>query len=449
MPTSPETGSVERLFRALHDQLRDLPAVSRWVACSGGRDSMVLLHLLCRLHAQQGAPPPRVLHVNHGLHPEAAHWARQVQGWSAALGAECRVLTVQVARDGDRGLEAAARQARYQAWADVLPAQHALLLAQHRDDQAETVLLRLLRGSGPTGLAAMPVRRPLGAGLLCRPLLQADREDLARVAEQLGVPWLEDPSNLDSRHDRNYLRQQVLPRIERRWPGYRQTLTRAAALVSEQQTLLDAQLGEGMQAGLPLPLDRLAAEVSRGTAQLHLWLARNGIQSPSQARLLELHRQALQARVDARMRVEVGAFHVRRFAGALHLVPAIRAALPRGPLTWTLTEPCELPHGRLLACCTDGAGLPAALARAEVRFRQGGERFQPAGRRHSMPLKKWFQSAQVPPWERDRLPLVCVAGQVVAVADLAVAEGWLQRPGRVLRWQPRDAGTGLPTGNPD
>lgn len=440
--TSPQTSAdgavnalLNRLLELLGAALADVPAERRWVACSGGLDSMTLFHLLCRLHAAAGQAPPQVLHVDHGLQPEAAHWAQQVRGWVAAQGARCQVLRVRVDRHDPRGLEAAARRARYQAFADALPAGAVLLLAHHQDDQVETLLLRLLRGTGPAGLGGMQAHRVLGSGELRRPLLEVTRDQLSQVAQALAVPFVNDPSNLQVQHDRNYLRHQVLPIMAARWPGYRATLSRSAGLAGAQQSLLERAWMPAEADDGTLPVSVLAADADAGMTQLHLWLHRHGVLAPSRARLLELYRQA-RARADAQVRVELGAVEARRFAGRLYLLPRQRPSLSAATCLWQLEQACDLPHGRLAA--TPGQpGLDRTLSVLVVQFRQGGERFQPAGRMHSTTLKKLLQSWGVPPWERDRLPLLYHGDELVAVADLAVAEGREDRSGWALHWQPR------------
>lgn len=423
------------LRAALESCLEDLPATGRLVACSGGLDSSVLLHALVRWHAECGELPPRALHVDHGLQAGAAAWAAATQRLSAGLGVACDVVAVAVTRS-DAGLEADARRARYAAFRAALAQGGQLLLAHHRDDQAETLLLRLLRGAGPAGLAAMPMRRRLGQGWLLRPFLDLDRSILEAAAREFGVVPSEDPSNAGREQDRNFLRHEILPRLAERWPAYRRTLARAAALCREQEGALATMLGTAPQV---LPLSALAVQPSLAALRLRRWLAAQQVAMPSRRVLREILEQK-DARRDAAVRIDFGGCSLRRFADGLYLLPAQRPSPPTEPLSWRPPAALQLPHGTLLATARTGAGLRAVAEGYRVRFRSGGERLQPAGRTGHRQLKQLLQEARVPPWERDRLPLIYVGEELVALAGLQVAEGWLaatDEPGWQLCWQPQ------------
>lgn len=433
MPAWPE------LVGALRAKLSDVAASRRIVACSGGLDSSVLMAALARLHVEDGLPPPRVLHVNHGLHAEAASWAQLTAQRCLERGLTCQVIEVSVMRS-DAGLEADARQARYDAFASALGADDVLLLAHHRDDQAETVLLRLLRGAGPAGLAGMPVRRRLGSGWLLRPLLDVDRSRLEQAARELNVVASEDPSNAELRQDRNFLRHEILPRLAGRWPGYRRTFGRAAELCGEQEEALAALLGPAPEV---LPIADLQGSPAVAAARLRHWLAAAGVAMPPRTRLREILAQ-MDASEGAAVRIDLGdtplgAVSVRRFASALYVVEDDRPAPPRGALAWEPPAELQLPHGRLTATAVSHGGLRRVETGYEVRFRQGGERLRPAGRKGTRSLKDLLQEALVPPWERDRLPLLYVGPELVAIADFYVAEGWKagpDEPGWCLAWKP-------------
>ena len=421
------------LVGTLRAELADVDPARRIVACSGGLDSSVLVAAVARLHAEDGLPPPRALHVTHGLQPQAAVWAAATAKRCLARGVSCQVVEVTVTRS-DAGLEADARRARYGAFAAALGDDDVLLLAHHRDDQAETVLLRLLRGAGPAGLAGMPVRRRLGRGWLLRPLLDVDRRRLEQAAGDWGVVASEDPSNAELRQDRNYLRHEILPRLAERWPGYRRTLSRAAELCRDEERALAELLGP---APAVLPVADLEGSPAVAAARLRHWLAAAGVAMPPQARVREILAQ-INAREDAAVRIDLGAVSVRRFAAALHVVDDNCPAPPDDALTWHPPDSLQLPHGRLAAKAVGQGGLRRIQAGYELRFRQGGERLRPAGRSGTRPLKDLLQEAAVPPWERDRLPLLYVGSELVAIADLYIAEGWQAGPdesGWRLRWE--------------
>lgn len=437
-------GAVDRVLDTLAAALVDVPAERRLVACSGGLDSMTLLACLAGLHRRQGLPPPRALHVHHGLQADADAWAAFVAEACARLEVPLRSERVRVTATGG-GPEADARAARYGCFEAVLgPGEH-LLCAQHRDDQVETVFLRLLRGAGPAGLAGMAPRRRLGAGWLTRPLLELQRVQLAAAAAELGLAWIDDPANADSGFDRNHLRHRVLPALAERWPGYRETVARAARNCADQERLLEAPVPAG-----PLPVAAIAGDPAAARTRLRRWLAEAGLAVPSRRRLDELLRQA-GARADAVPAVAVGAFEVRRFADALHLVPVRRPAPPTKPRAVAGPGVLALPHGTLRVVETRGGGVAPGRGPLELRFRGavgGALRARPVGRGGSAPLKRLLQEARVPPWERDRLPLLFAGDALAAVPGLWVCEGFAApagAPGWALHWAPDDGAPGLPS----
>ncbi len=409
------------------------------VGYSGGLDSTVLLHLLAGLRDEHAFHLSAV-HVHHGLSLAADAWVAHCQSQCAALDLPLRVERVSVQLAG-RGLEAAAREARYRAFAGL--AVDALALAHQRDDQAETVLLQLLRGGGVKGLAAMPAARALGGITLLRPLLETTRAEIEAYARDRGLSWVEDESNGDVRLRRNVARRQVLPVLAQSFPDAGQTLARAAEQFAEQAALLDALAeadGADVIAGEGLEVAWLARlDAARARNVLRLYLERQGVP----VRREQLHSaltQMLEARPDAAPRIDFGTLALRRFQGRLLLVAA---AAPDGASEWTWQGETELDlgaAGRLLFEPTTGQGVRLP-ARATVRLRNGGERLQPDARRPSRTLKNLLREAAVPPWWRDRLPLIYVDDRLAWAADIGadavyrcgVGEaGWLiawRRPG--------------------
>ena len=427
--------SLSRLQAALEP----LPRNGRWwIGFSGGCDSSVLLHALSRLR------PPGVelgaLHVNHRLHPDASAWAEHCRRFAAARGVAFRTIEVDAAPAPGESPEASARAARYAAFAKALTAGDWLLLAHHRDDQAETVLLRLLRGAGPEGLAGMPVSRPLGRGQLLRPLLEFTRAELQAWARREGLDWLEDPANADPDHDRNFLRHAILPRLRARWPGADAALARAAVLQREaameliRQAAADwAALAEPQPERLSLAgLLRLPAD--RRRRLLRHWIGRvNGLPVPDARHLQRILDEVVPAADDAMPEVRWPGGRVRRHDGRLWLLPETLAPAPTGR-RWDLRQELELGDGRrLLVRQAEGEGLRAALRdRNDIRidFRRGGERLRPAGRGgHRHALKKLLQEWRVPPWERARLPLVYVGDAIAAVPGYCVCAPFAAAPG--------------------
>lgn len=413
-----------------------------WVAYSGGLDSHVLLHLLAGLCRAGGWPPLAAIHVNHGLTPRADAWAGHCRRVCAALGVELVVAAVRVERRGGQGLEAAARAARYRAFTDALGGGELLLQAHHRDDQAETLLLRLLRGSGVAGLAGIPAQRPLGRGELLRPLLDCTRAELLDYARQQQLVWIEDDSNVDEGFDRNFLRHRVLPLLAGRWPGYRDTLARLCAQAAESAELLEALAGvdaAAAQCGDTLDAAAcLALSPARQRNLLRHWLAQRGLPAPGRAQLEQLRAQ-LPAVADAELCVTWPGAEVRRHQGRLYAMAPLPAPPEDVDIAWSPPH-ALLPQalGELRAESASGRGLRAGGS-YRVRSRRGGERCRPQGRAHSQTLKKLLQEAGVPPWWRDRLPLIYCGEQLAAVADLWVCEGFgagVDEPGWVLHWRP-------------
>lgn len=399
---------------------------------SGGVDSVVLLDLLAKLAKRMGFEL-EALHVNHQLSPNAASWARFCRALCRAQGLRCRVVKVEVARGNST--ERAARDARYAAL-QATRAAH-VVLAHNRDDQAETVLLQLLRGAGVKGLAAMPpARRDVQPSIL-RPLLEVTRAEIERYAKRRKLEWLEDESNLETRYTRNWLRREVLPRIEVRVPAYRETLARAARNLGEAAALLDdlARIDAGIAADEgSFGVDALR-ELSPARARnlLRFAIAGGGWQMPDARRLDEALRQALQARRDAGVAVSLGKCELRRHGGRVYLLSARGASAPAAAITWHGEREIALPHagGVLTMARRRGDGLSAArLAGAPItiRARQGGERLQSEENRPRRTVKNLLQEARLPPWQRERLPFI-YCGEVLACIP-GVAVDWRFRAGK-------------------
>lgn len=406
-----------------------------WIAYSGGVDSRVLLHAIASLRGVLSLPPLAVLHVNHGIHPRAAEWTEHCRAVCGALGVDFVAEAVRIGPTGD-GIEAAARAARYAAFARHVGAGELLLQAHHADDQVETLLLRLLRGSGMAGLAAMPVQRALGNGELLRPLLPYSREQLLDYARQHELQWIHDDSNDDPAFDRNFLRLRVLPLLAERWPAYRSTLQRAVDNAAEAR----ASIGEVAAAdlavvadGATLRIERcLALSPARQRMLIAHWLAEQGLPPPSRAQLEQVLGM-FTARDDAEPCVSWRGVEIHRFRGALYALPPLPEPPTDLDVEWRPDAALRIAGiGVLQAAAVDGAGLRADLA-YRVRNRRGGERCRPLGRAHSQTLKKLLQEYVVPPWLRDRLPLIYCGNELAAVGDLWVCEGF-QAPAGAAGW---------------
>lgn len=413
------------------------PPVTLRIAYSGGRDSHVLLHWLAGQRAALAPHRLRAVHVDHGLHPDSARWADHCAAVCATLDVPLDVRRVDAHPARGDSAEAAARTARYAALAADMQAGDLLLTAHHQDDQAETVLLALLRGAGLAGAAAMPGLRRFGPGWLLRPLLDWPASRLARYALTHALQWVEDPSNGDARFDRNFLRGQVLPLLGRRWPAANAGLARHATHAAEAQALLDELAAADGATADTLAVTQLAAlSAPRQRNLLRGWLRANGASVPPQARLEALRHQALTAGADRLPYLPLGKHAVRIWQGRLHLTPEPLPAVPAGPVQWRLDAPLDVPGiGRLHAQISVGTGIAAALlgepAMVEVRFRSdisGGKA-----------LKKRLQAMAVPPWERGRVPLLFRGAQLLQVAGQAPrthARAVDAQPGYRIVWQP-------------
>lgn len=432
---------------ALDAQLSSLVDAPRWyVGFSGGLDSTVLLHLLqrwCRHHPQ--APSLVAIHVNHGLQCAADDWQLHCE-WV------CRMLDIPLVcaradvERGSAGLEAAARKARYGLFETQLQDGEVLFLAHHLDDQVETFFLRLLRGSGLNGLAAMPAARVLGKGSLARPLLETPRSRLEAYASAQGLTWVDDPSNSDTGLDRNFLRAEVLPLLAGRWPGYRQTVNRASshlagAAAALAQALPAPATVHSVTGDPGLPTAVLCFPLLQEAAlTLRHWLLAGGLPAPDSAVLDEFLRQLREASPKARPQLACGAYTLQRHRDGVYLLPEL-GPLPSGEVLLEPGMPREAPGaGRIGLEQVASAGLLLAPGeRLVVSWRTGGERCRPRGRARSTSLKKLLQEADVPPWWRERVPLYYLEGELLAVGDLWLCESgrWSQapQPGYSL-WQP-------------
>jgi tRNA(Ile)-lysidine synthase len=392
------------------------------VALSGGLDSIVLLDALHAL-APRFALVLSALHVDHQLSPHAGRWAEFCAEACAARGVQLTIARVDVARRAGQSLEAAARAARYRellgADADIVA------LAHHADDQAETVLLQLLRGAGPAGLAAMPRHRAgdVGGPALLRPLLDLPRATLAACASARGLAWIDDESNANRRHKRNLLRLDVAPLLAEAFPGYPSVLVRAAGHQAEASALLD-ELACRDAGDTQDGLDRAALTAlspARARNLLRWFLRREGLRPPSAARLAGMLAQLQTAGTDARTRIVHDGAEIGCHRGRIVIHAAAAGAYAFG---WRGETSVDLPGGILHFERTRGDGIAAAKLDAAVvmlRSRRGGERIQLATNRPRRAVKKLLYDAQLPIWQREALPFIWCGEELAAVPGIGVA----------------------------
>lgn len=404
----------------LASQLAALPAGPLCVGYSGGIDSLALLHALANLPVAR-ARGLSAIHVDHGLQPESADWARHCQATAAALQLPLRIARVAVARGDGDGLEAAARTARLDAFRRHLPDGAFLVLAHHADDQTETVLLKLLRGAGPEGLRGMRPLRALGEHRLWRPLLDLRRDALRDYAQAHALQWIDDPSNADTQRARNFLRHAVLPTLRARWPRLDATVAQSARWQSAAADQLehDTAVALAQIQGLdPATLDAqawLALSDALRPLTLRRWLRELGLPAPEHAHIEQLQRQLREANDDRNPCVSWAGAELRRYRDRLHALAPCPAPAADWQHDWDGQGTLDLPAGCGRLSLPSAATAPLALT---VRLRRGGERLRPLGHAHTRELRDLLQQAGVPPWLRGRLPLIYRDGELLAVADL-------------------------------
>lgn len=402
-----------------------------WVGYSGGLDSSVLLHALCarpELRARVKA-----LHVHHGLSPKADDWLAHCQAQCLALAVPFFYERVQLAHQPN-GLEQAARQARYEVYRRHCLSGDTLLLAHHGDDQIETFFMRMLRGAGLQGAAAMAQERELKNGVrLLRPLLHVLREELEAYAQAHELVWVEDESNQDSRYARNFWRNAVLPLVWQRFAGQKTALLRSIYQLGEDQALLTELLTPEFEAVRQLcPWPNCAPSLLSLTALraypashwpylVRLWLQELGLHQPSAQWFVELRRM-IDAQADATPCLHLGAWQLHRHQGQLFLVQP--AALMVQSIELTQAQ-WPWGQGRILATPST-AGLKAGRYElwpaGKVRGLKLKARFRPR-----KTLSAWLQEAGIPAALRENWPVFLADGELCAILNVAIAEAyWLE-----------------------
>ena len=426
---------------------RIFPGAHLALGLSGGLDSVTLLSILLEL-APALKFSLRAVHVNHGISPNAARWAEFCGGLCTRLGVPLQLESVDISPHRHLGLEGAARRSRHEAFARVDA--DFVLLAQHSDDQAETLLLRLLRGAGLRGLAAMSALRSIPGmrARLLRPLLAVSRAEIETHARLRGLEWVEDESNADTIRRRNFLRSDVFPLLERQFPGARATVARAAAHLAEARELLDEMAradfercagAEGVNVA-----DLRGLGEARAKNLLRYWCETKNIEPLSAARTGELLRQLSESRPDARIGLAVPGWTFLRYRERLYLRHASETIGRNLCEVWDGANalPMLSLGGVLKFKPEEGRGLSLAKLRAgrvTVRLRQGGERLRLDARRPRRTLKNLFQERGVPPWRRDRLPLVYCGDELVSVPGIGDACEFRAAPGEaglIVTWEP-------------
>ncbi|CAK2061369.1 tRNA(Ile)-lysidine synthetase [Vibrio crassostreae] len=425
-------------------QQSDLKPRRLVVAFSGGVDSRVLLELAAQ-YAKSHHIECCAVHVHHGLSKNADLWAEQCQTWCDALSVSLAVERVSLDINSGESVEKLARDARYQAFQQYIRLGDVLVTGQHIDDQLETFLLALKRGSGPKGLSSMAKVMSFGEAFIVRPLLSVTRSDIEASAHDMGLTWVEDESNQDLRFDRNFIRHQVTPTLTERWPSFRESVCRSAQLCAEQESLLDELLESHLQQALggcnsksqSLSIDSLSQHSDLLRARLiRMWISHCNQPMPSQKQLKLIWDEVACAQADANPKLVLNDVEIRRFNNQLYLVQDTKD-LSNWESEILIDENLLLPDGlgeiHLKAVSSGSAShnrdvqrfsLTKANGTLRVIFNPEGVSAHPVGRGHSRKLKKLFQEYQVPSWLRRRTPILMDGDRVIAVLGLFVDKNY-------------------------
>ena len=425
-----------RLRDHLEHALAELVPGPILVALSGGLDSTTLLHALARSRAarERGL---RAVHVDHRLHADSAKWSRRCAELAEQLDVPLETREVEVARAPGLGLEATARRVRYAAIEAMLGDGEILALGHHRDDQAETVLLKLLRGAGPEGLGGMRDLRGFGAGHLWRPLLAESRSTLLAYAHEYELHWLDDPSNSDMTLRRNFLRGDILPRLRTRWRDADAALAHSAVWARSAADFIDGEARkalvkiQGLDPATLFWRDWLALPDALRDPVLRLWLRELRLDEPAHFHVAELERQLRDSGEDRLPCVRFGDSELRRYRDLLYALRPLPAVPVNWETQWDGSGTLALPVGGQLELAPPQKFEPPLV----VRYRRGGERIRPAGSAHTRELRLLLQEAGMPPWLRGHIPLVFRDGELIAVGDLFF-NGALADSGTRIRFDP-------------
>jgi len=463
-PMNPSRELLQTLQAFLTQLHRQRPVCNKLaIGFSGGMDSHVLLHAIHQTLLQLSELKEnnhnlcelRALHINHGLSPHADEWQVHCEAVCLDLKIPFTAQHVSIQKRIGESLEEQARLARYQVFAEQMQSEECLLMAHHQDDQAETLMLRLMRGAGPRGLAAMPLSRPLGKGLLWRPLLEIPRTALQDYANIHQLRWIDDESNLDVRFDRNFVRHELFSEIAKRWPGYRQSWQRSSQLCAEADQLNQELAAIDYQSVATASEKQLdctalcALSASRQRNVIKYWLNLLGFPDPGWQVLRRCSEELLSAAHDAQPELIWDGHELRRFQNrvyALRSMPPLERAyaLTVSVEDLRVMERIDLPdNGALLFSHVSPEANPKLLRLPDtgnllISYRQGGEQCRLDGRRNRA-LKKILHDAGVPPWLRDRLPLLWYENQIACIPGAGVSDGFAAPSGSagvLVEWQP-------------
>jgi tRNA(Ile)-lysidine synthase len=399
-----------------------------YIGYSGGVDSHVLLHLCASITSFKDRIT--AVYVHHGLQIEAESWARHCKKTAENLGVDFILLRVNAVAGQGESPEEAARNARYTALKSLIGVNDVLLVAQHRDDQLETVLLQLFRGSGLRGLSAMSGRMSFGRGLMLRPLLNVSKSAIDDYARAHTLNWVEDPSNLSHDYDRNFLRNAVLPLVKQRWPACDKTVARSARHCADAQVLISDHAEELFlrifnPADKTLCISRLKAyKTIQQPLVIRQWLQTFNLKMPSLAFVEQLQSGILSSREDGGPELSVQGYCVRRYRDKLYCLKQAAPETVQDRLWPSGQASIKVSEHQTLSCVFSSPGIGLEQwrkATIAVKARSGGEKIRLPGRKGRHVLKNLFQEAAIPPWEREAIPLVYLDNRLAAVGGLWIS----------------------------
>ena len=421
------------------------------IAFSGGLDSSVLLQGLASIPEYK--KKLFAIHVNHGISPNSESWLKHCEQACASIGVNFVPLKIYL-EDNLKVSENLLREFRYETIVSWLKKGDVLCTAHHQDDHIETVLFRILRGTGIKGLSGIEKFSQIGGIDLIRPLINYSKKDLLEHANKSGIDWVEDESNEDLSFSRNFIRKNILPNLNNEhWPSYFNSLSYLSRKAKEANEILDEIADLDLKSCTPESFDKLSIlkikELSRarGLNVLFKWLSLNTHLGISNKLTDQVYKSVLLASDSSNPKVSFGrkghkgSFQVRRFNNFLHHLPLTETESLNDKKDWKWNPdiPLVLPTGTLSMKVSSGTGLSSSLSQKGIiiRGRAGGERCKPQGRSKSQKLKKLFQEYGVPPWERNRIPLIYIGDDLAAVSDLWVCEDFLaekDEEGIILNW---------------
>ncbi len=414
--------------------LQELGNVNKlWLAYSGGMDSSVLLHLFYS-NKEKIRHKIEVLYVNHGLQQEADDWSVFCQKQCEEYDFPFTELKVSESCPKGESVEAWAREKRYQLIDDIMEPNDVLFSGHHKDDQVETFFLQALRGAGVRGLSAMPLIKKKKNTFYVRPLLVYSREEIKHYANEHDLNWQEDKSNSDSRYDRNYFRHNLAAVIEEKWPAYRDTINRLIENQKETRLILDELAIEDINNAkndneISLDINTIKTlSKARQKNLIFVWLEQLGLQTPGSRHIEKIISDIINSDLDKSPCVNWPDVEIRRYKNTLYALKAMQNYDADTEFKWQPESILNIFEETLIAKRAKGIGISQNKVNGHdfiVRFRKGGEKIKPGHSSHSKTVKQLFQERSVLPWYRNKIPLVYVNNELVAIPGFCVDKKYI------------------------